>query len=257
VHPPAKRDMALAMAAARHILVAHGKMYQAIRENAPHSPQIGPVLNMTDVQPGSDSDEDRAAAGLMDAYWNLVWLEGIKNGVVGPPAGGGEQVPGLKGTWDFIGLNYYSRTVVKAGRPPMGLERLDTPAGAERSTMGWEVYPEGFYRVQGRLKPYGKPVYITENGIGTDDDEQRQRYIIRHLQQTHRAISEGLDVRSYLHWSFQDNFEWAEGFRQKFGLIAMEEGTRKRLPRPSADMFRDMARANAISDELLARYGSQ
>ncbi len=255
VHPPAKRDMALAMAAARHILIAHGKMYGAIRENAPHSPQIGPVLNMTDVQPASESKEDQQAAQLMDSYWNGMWLEGIEKGIVAPPAGGGEEVPGLKGTWDFIGLNYYSRTVVKAGRPPMGLERLDPPAGAERSTMGWQVYPEGFHRVQMRLKPYGKPVYITENGIGTDDDEQRQSYIVRHLQQTHRSMSEGLDVRAYLHWSLQDNFEWAEGFRQKFGLVAMEEGTLKRLPRPSAYMFRDMARANAVSDELLKQHG--
>ena len=68
-------------------------------------------------------------------------------------------------------------------------------------------------------------------------------------------MSEGLDVRAYLHWSLQDNFEWAEGFRQKFGLIAMEEGTLKRLPRPSAHMFGDIARANAVSDELLKQYG--
>ncbi len=121
--------------------------------------------------------------------------------------------------------------------------------------MGWEVYPEGFYRVQARLKAYGKSVYITENGIGTDDDEQRQRYIVRHLREVHRAISDGVDVRGYLHWSFQDNFEWAEGFRQRFGLIAMEEGSRNRLPKPSAYMFRDIAAANAVSDELLARYG--
>ncbi len=122
--------------------------------------------------------------------------------------------------------------------------------------MGWEVYPEGFYRVQARLKPYGKPVYITENGIGTDDDEQRCRFIVRSLRETHRAMSEGLDVRAYLHWSFQDNFEWAEGFRQKFVLLAMEAGTRDRLPRASAGMFRDIARANAVSDKLLARYGN-
>jgi beta-glucosidase len=256
MHPPARQDAALAMQAARNILIAHGKMYEAIRENAPHRPQIGPVLNMTDARPESESQEDRRAVRLFDQYWNTYWLEGIKNGVVGPPAGGGEEVPGLKGTWDFIGLNYYSRTVVKAGPPPMGIERVDPPAGAETSTMGWEVYPEGFYRVQARLKAYGKPVYITENGIGTDDDEQRCRYIVRHLQQTHRAIAEGLDVRSYLHWTFQDNFEWAEGFRQKFGLIATEEGTQNRLPRRSAYMFRDIARANAVSDELLKKYGA-
>ena len=121
--------------------------------------------------------------------------------------------------------------------------------------MGWQVYPEGFYRCQTRLKAYGKPVYITENGIGTDDDEQRCRYVIRHLQQTRRAMDDGVDVRGYLHWSLQDNFEWAEGFRQKFGLIAMGEGSRNRLPRPSAYLFRDIARANAVPDELLAKWG--
>lgn len=255
MHPPAKRDMPLAMAAARHILIAHGKMYEAIREAAPHSPQIGPVLNMIDVQPASDSEEDRQAAQLFDMYWNTYWLEGIKNGVVGPPAGGGEEVPGLKGTWDVIGLNNYSRSVIAAGPPPMGVRQVQPGPDAETSTMGWEVYPEGFYRVQARLKPYGKPVYITENGIGTDDDEQRCRFIIRSLRETQRAISEGVDVRSYLHWSFQDNFEWAEGFRQKFGLVAMEEGNRNRLPRPSAYMFRDIARANGVSEELLKLHG--
>jgi len=255
VFPPQKQDLALAMTAARHVLIAHGKMYHAVREAAPHSPQIGPVLNMIDVQAASDSPEDRQAAQLMDTYWNTYWLNGIRDGVIGPPVGGGEEAPGLKGTWDFIGLNYYSRGVVGAGPPPMGIRQVPPPAGAETSTMGWQVYPEGFYRCQTRLKAYGKPVYITENGIGTDDDEQRCRYVIRHLQQTRRAMDDGVDVRSYLHWSFQDNFEWAEGFRQKFGLIALEEGTRDRIVRPSAHMFRDIARANAVPDELLSKYG--
>jgi len=253
--PPCKQDMGMAMTATRNILSAHGKMYAAVREAAPHSPQIGPVLNMTDAQPASDSEEDRRAAQLLDSYWNAFWLDGFRDGVVGPPAGGGEEVAGLKGTWDFVGLNYYSRSVVGAGPPPMGIRQLPPPEGAETSTMGWQVYPEGFYRCQARLKAYGKPVYITENGIGTDDDEQRCRYIIRHLQQTRRAIDDGVDVRSYLHWSFQDNFEWARGFRQKFGLIALEDGTLNRIVRPSAHMFRDIARANAVPDELLAKWG--
>ena len=123
--------------------------------------------------------------------------------------------------------------------------------------MGWQVYRQGFYRCQTRLKAYGKPVYITENGIGTDDDEQRCRFIIRSLKQVQRAINDGVDVRGYLHWSFQDNFEWAEGFRQKFGLVALEEGTRNRLPRPSAHMFREIAKANGVPDELLARFGGE
>ncbi|MEX0801360.1 MAG: glycoside hydrolase family 1 protein [Dehalococcoidia bacterium] len=255
VHPPCERDMGLAMAAARHILIAHGKMYHAIRESAPHDPQIGPVLNMIDVQPASDSEEDRRAAQLFDTYWNEFWLRGLSTGVLGPPAGGGEEAEGLNGTWDVVGLNYYSRSVIAAAGGAMGVRQVQPGPESERSTMGWEVYPDGFYRVMMRLKGYGRPVYITENGIGTDDDEQRQRYIVRHLQRVHQAINEGLDVRSYLHWSFQDNFEWAEGFRQKFGLVEREQGTLNRVPKPSAAMFREIATSNAVSDGLLARLG--
>jgi len=254
VHPPAKRDFALAMTAARNILVSLGRMHNAIRAAVPHSPQIGPVINMTYVMPASDSEEDRNAAALFDQYWNAYWLDGLRDGVTGRPAGDGEEVPGLKDAWDFVGLNYYSRSVIAGGRGVMGLRQVPPPPDAETSTMGWEVYPEGFYQCMARLKAYGKPVYITENGIGTDDDEQRCRCVLRHLREVHRAIGDGVDVRSYFHWSFQDNFEWAEGFRQKFGLLAMEEGTLNRLPRPSAYMFRDIARANALPAALLQKY---
>ena len=253
VFPPQKRDFRLAMTVAKHVLMAHGKMYEAIRSSAPHKPVIGPVINMSYVMPASDSEEDRQAAQLWDQYWNGYWLDGIRDGVIGAPAGRGEEAPGLKGTWDIIGLNYYSRAVVKGGGT-LGFRLVPPAADAETSRMGWEVYPEGFYRCITRLKQYGKPVYITENGIGTDDDEQRCRYVVRHLREAQRAMSEGVDVRSYLHWSFQDNFEWAEGFRQKFGLIALEEGTRNRIARPSAQMFRDIARANAVPATLAERY---
>ena len=252
--PPCRHDAQQFATATRHMLAALGAMHQAVRESAPHSPQIGPVINMTYVMPASDSEADRQAARIMDQYLNAYWLDGLHRGVIGPPAGNGEEVAGLRGAWDFIGLNYYSRAVVKAGPPPLGLEQVPPPPGAETSTMGWEVYPEGFYQCIARLKQYGKPVYITENGIGTDDDEQRCRYVVRHLNEVHRTISDGVDVRSYLHWTFQDNFEWALGFRQKFGLFAREEGTLNRIPKPSAEMFREIARANAVSAALAEKY---
>jgi beta-glucosidase len=254
VFPPQKRDMGMAMTAARHILMSLGSMHNAIKENAPHNPSVGPVINMIHVMPASDSEEDKAAAKKFDQYWNAYWFDGLRDGVIGPPAGGGEEVPGLKGAWDFVGVNYYSRSVIQASRGIMGLRQVNPPEDSERSTMGWQVYPEGFYNCLKRAASYGVPVYITENGIGTDDDEQRCSYVIRHLKQVHRAISEGADIRSYLHWSFQDNFEWAEGFRQKFGLIAMEENTLNRIQKPSAHMFRDIAQANAVTPDIIERY---
>jgi beta-glucosidase/6-phospho-beta-glucosidase/beta-galactosidase len=120
--------------------------------------------------------------------------------------------------------------------------------------MGWEVYPEGFYHLLRRLQAYGQPIYVTENGISTLDDDQRCRYLLRHLREMGRAISEGADVRGYLHWTLTDNFEWAQGYYQKFGIVAMEPNMRERRPRPSAYLYRDIAQANAVRAEQFERY---
>ncbi len=254
VHPPGVRDLDLAMEAMRNIQKSLATMHNAVRENAPHKPKIGPVINMTYSMPASDSEEDKEGARRMDQYWNKYWLDGFRDGVSGEPAGQGEEVPGLKGAWDFVGLNYYSRNVMAGSRNRMGMKPVPPPRGAECSTMGWQVYPEGFYQCMLRLKDYGIPVYVTENGIGTDDDEQRQSYVVRHLREVGRAIKAGTDVRSYFHWCQQDNFEWAEGYRQKFGLFETEEGTLNRIPRPSAYMFKEIAQANAVPGNLIAKY---
>lgn len=254
VHPPGVRDVDQGMEAMRNIQKSLATMHNAVRENAPHKPKIGPVINMTYAMPASDSDEDKAAAKAMDDYWNGYWLEGFRNGISGPPAGEGEEVPGLKGAWDFMGLNFYSRSVMAHSRNQMGMRQIPPPEGSECSTMGWQVYPEGLYQCLVRLKGYGVPIYITENGIGTDDDEQRISYLVRHLFQVDRAIKEGVDVRSYLHWCQQDNFEWAEGYRQKFGLFEREEGTLNRIPKPSADAFKDWAENNRVPADLVEKY---
>jgi beta-glucosidase len=254
VHPPGERDVAKGMKAARNIQKSLATMHNGVRENAPHNSKIGPVINMTYAMPYTDSDEDEAAARAMDQYWNGYWLDGFRDGISGPPAGNGEEVPGLKGAWDFVGLNYYSRSVMAHSGNRMGMKQIPPPEDAERSTMGWQVYPDGLYQCLMRLKTYRIPVYVTENGIGTDDDDQRISYLVRHLFQVDRAIKDGVDVRSYLHWCQQDNFEWAEGYRQKFGLFEREEGTLNRIPKPSASMFKQWAQSNAISGDLVEKY---
>ena len=156
------------------------------------------------------------------------------------------EPPGLKGAWDFVGLNYYSRGVVAGSRGIMGLRQIPPPAGAETSTMGWEVYPEGFYQCITRLKHYGIPVYITENGIGTDDDEQRIQYVQSALEGVLRAIADGIDVRGYTYWSLLDNFEWAYGYRPRFGIVSVDRTTFERTPKPSAHWLGQIAKANAL-----------
>jgi beta-glucosidase len=255
VFPPCDQDMGEASTVARNLLIAHGKMYQAIREAAPHSTPIGIVMAVDYIRPKDpDSDADRQTAQMVDGMMNEYFLAGIESGTIGPPGGQGEEVPGLKGTWDFIGFNYYSRTLVSQRMLTEGLPHGEPPPDAELSVMGWEVYPEGFYHVFKRLSKYGVPIYVTENGISVVEDNQRCRYLLNHLQQMHRAMSEGVDVRGYLHWTLMDNFEWAEGYYQKFGLVAMDPETRERQPRPSAYLFRDIARANAVTAEQFRQY---
>jgi beta-glucosidase len=144
---------------------------------------------------------------------------------------------------DWIGVNYYSRTFV--GWPWTG----STPATGEMTDFGWEIYPEGLYQVLRRVGRFGKPVVITENGISDADDDQRPAYIISHLREVLRAIRDGVDVRGYMHWSLLDNFEWAEGYEQHFGLA-----TRSRELRPSARVYGAIARANALGDEVLGTF---
>jgi beta-glucosidase len=138
---------------------------------------------------------------------------------------------------DWIGVNYYSRNLV--GWPP-AMRHLDS---ANRTDFGWEIYPQGLYDVLRRVGQYSKPVVITENGIADADDDQRPGYIVAHLRQMHRAIADGVDLRGYMHWSLLDNFEWAEGYEQHFGLA-----TRDRVLRPSASLYGGIARANALEE---------
>jgi beta-glucosidase len=255
VFPPCQQDMGQAMVAARHLLLAHGRMYHAIHEATSHHPLVGIVMNMGYFQPKDpESEGDRRVAQMADALMNEYFLAGIDRGLIRPPVGQGQEAPGLKGAWDLVGLNYYSRTLVSTDFLTKGSLFGEPPPGAEISLMGAEVYPEGFYRHLKRVQAYGQPIYVTENGISTLDDDQRCRYLLRHLREMRRAMSEGVDVRGYLHWTLMDNFEWAEGYFQKFGIVAMDPSTRERKPRPSAYLYRDIARANAITAEQFQRY---
>jgi beta-glucosidase len=108
--------------------------------------------------------------------------------------------------------------------------------------MGWAVHPDGLREILHRAARTGLPLYVTENGIATEDDAERVDYLTSHVAAVARAIDEGVDVRGYLHWSAFDNFEWAEGYRPKFGLVAVDRaGDLTRTPKPSAHVFAGIA----------------
>lgn len=146
----------------------------------------------------------------------------------------------VRGFFDFLGVNYYHHDRL-AWLPPFKRNENE-----EVSDFGWEIYPEGIYQVLKGYKKLNKPIYITENGIADADDDQRPAFIKNHLFYIHRALSEGVDVRGYLHWSLLDNFEWADGYSMKFGLVEVDRQTFKRTIRPSARAYAEICKNNAL-----------
>ncbi|MGC8781881.1 MAG: glycoside hydrolase family 1 protein, partial [Anaerolineae bacterium] len=157
---------------------------------------------------------------------------------------------------DFTAFNYYQGMAIRAGedgRP----EVVPHPAGAPLTLFGWHVTPQGLYWGPKFLyERYGKPIYITENGCSGMDwvaldgqvhDPQRIDFTHRYLRELGRAIADGVDVRGYFHWSVMDNFEWAEGYKHRFGLIYVDYATQKRILKDSAYWYRDVIASNGAN----------
>jgi beta-glucosidase len=274
IHPPCVRDLSRALPVAKHVLLAHGAMYRAIKDAATHHTAVGPVLQMPYIEPlDPQSEADRGAAAQQDFLFNQYYLDGLQKGVVAAPVGDGAEVPGLRRSYDLVGLNYYARMLVRAGNledaqhtaggahdapskeaPLLGSRRAGEPSEF-RDQMGWEVYPRGLHAQLMRLAPLGCPVYVTENGMATRDERARCRHLLAHLAQCHRALADGLDLRGFFYWTLLDNFEWAEGYTKTFGLIEVDrERDLARRPREAAFLFRDVARAGAVTSDMLARW---
>lgn len=237
--PPLKKDFGLTLRVLGNLLEAHARAYSVIHRHRPDA-MVSIAKHMRVMQPWRRRHPgDRLAAYLQDYLGNEAVLRSFVTGRFL-----GRRIKGLAGSWDYIGLNYYSRNVLRFALDPGNGFAVEVPPGpgAETATLGWEVYPEGLYLCLRRLGRYGKPIVITENGISTDDatdptDEKRIRFLHRHLEAMARAAGEGVDVRGYLYWSLMDNFEWAEGFDKRFGLVAVDYADLSRRPRPSAYEF--------------------
>lgn len=255
MHPPCVRDMGRAITVARHLLRAHAAMFGAAHAAGARAP-VGVVKHMPYFEPlDPTSDADRSACELEDWFMNGCFLESVATGTLRAPFGDGEQVAGLEGAWDAIGLNYYTRVRAAAALPPGGLTARARPGETPEVTdMGWEVHPDGLRACLVRLARYRRPVAVTENGIATCDDDARCRYLVRHLGALHTAIAAGADVRGYYHWTLYDNFEWAEGYRPRFGLVEIDRVTQKRRPRPSALLYRDIIRGGGLASDITELY---
>ncbi len=256
VFPPGKSDLGLAMRVLRHLLLGHAAAYREVHALQPNA-RVGFAHNVRPLDPARPrAPGDRLVTAIADRFYNQAILTALLEGRWSLPLGLG-AAPDLQGTLDWIGLNYYTRDLVRftPGRPRSLFIERGHAENAELLDGGYgEFYPEGLYRCLQRLAAFGRPLYVTENGIPDDDDDQRPRYLVGHLAQVGRALLHGCPVRGYYHWTLVDNFEWAAGWSLRFGLIALDPETQERTPRPSAALYRQIVRAKGIPPDLLDAY---
>lgn len=259
VWPPHRaNDLRGAFTVLRNMALAHGRAYHAMKAEQPDA-KIGVAHHWRLFDPADPARRgDRLIAAIRNRLMNLAFPIAIRNGRLIPPLGGGGLIPWLANTEDWVGLNYYTREHdrfdPRAARIGFGLEQFPD---VERNQLGWEIYPKGLERALVAASPgNGREVLVTENGIPEPDDQdaKRPRYLVQHLAACHRALEAGVNLRGYTYWTSMDNFEWAEGFEPKFGLVHVDFETQARTPKPSAYLYRDIIRENRLSADLLARH---
>ena len=276
VHAPGMRDPYASLRAAHHLLLSHGRALEPLRRNAPGA-QVGIVNILSPAYPASDSDADRDAARQLDGSFNRWFLDPVFRGAYPAdavadrvrrghlPAGGLDFVePGdlacIASPVDFLGVNYYSRGVVRAGADGAP-ESVRVVPEAELTEMGWEVYPEGLLETLVRVHRDYAPrrIHVTENGAAFPEpadgperfaDARRVDFLRRHLAAADRAIAAGVPLEGWFVWSLMDNFEWGQGYSRRFGLFHVDYATQRRTPRDSARWYREHIARCAAADAV-------
>jgi beta-glucosidase len=268
VNAPGHRNSYEAPIALHHLMRAHAAAVRVYRDG--WKQQIGLVVNLEPKDPASERPEDLAAAYRADVYNNYWHLDPVFFGsypeampdIFGEswPSFRAEDVAAIREPVDFVGVNYYSRRVVRddPAAPPPRVAPVPVPEALHMDT-GWEVFPEGLTRALLWVRErYGSvPIYVTENGAAFADPERapggadgrvqdplRVRYFREHLLALQDAMLQGVDVRGYFAWSLLDNFEWASAYSLRFGLVHVDYATQRRTLKASAEYYREVIRTN-------------
>jgi beta-glucosidase len=263
-HAPGHRDPGEALAVAHHLLLAHGWAVQSIRRQSPQA-QVGITHILVAVEPASAAERDRDAARALDGTFNRWFLDPIYRGAYPEDVVADRVRLGHLGTaelpfvqpgdmaaiataTDFLGVNYYSRAVVRAGADGSPVAAATT-SPEERTAMGWEVWPQGLHDVLTRVTREYAParLYVTENGAAYEDevepsgrihDARRIEYLRRHLDACRQAIAAGVPLAGYFVWSLLDNWEWAQGYEKRFGIVRVDYDSQRRTAKDSALWYR-------------------
>jgi beta-glucosidase len=249
--PPGKKDPASAIRALQGMLRSHALAYHKLHGLAAEQGRkirVGVAHHFRIFDPRTASPVDALIASVLSGAFNWAFPDALQTGRLGLliPRPVFKSFKDLKGTQDFIGVNYYTRDFVDRFSLDRGFQefQLADSKGPPKTDVKWEIYPEGIYRI---LKSVSAryphlPILVTENGLADRDDTRRLAFLREHLYQLSRAIKDGVRLEGYCHWSLLDNFEWAEGFGPRFGLYEVNYETLERTPRLSAEFFSYVAR---------------
>jgi beta-glucosidase len=221
--PPQKKSIFAYYGVLKNLISAHKRAYQVIKKYDADA-HVGIAKHQVAFQVLHPTLFNNLLKKIGHYFWNEWFLNHIRH------------------HQDFIGLNHYNRNVIDNG--------FGKNPNAVQTDFGWEYWPASICQALIELKPYGKPIYITENGIADASDELRKKFIPAALAAVHQAIADGADVRGYFYWSLLDNFEWDKGFWLRFGLIEVDYATQKRTIRPSALAYAEIARTNTLDNTL-------
>ena len=257
IFAPGLKSQKAAMQVAHHLLLSHGLALQALRAERCSAP-LGIVLNQAPIHAATDSPQDLAKARIDDGLTIRWYMDALLRGSYpedvleflgrdAPQIAPGDMAA-IQQPLDFLGINYYTRNLSGTGVPldPIG-------SGREVTDMGWEVFPAGLTELLLRLKADYRlpPIYVTENGAAYRDrlvdgrvaDADRIRYLQSHIAAMADALEAGVDVRGYFVWSLLDNFEWADGYSKRFGLVFVDYATQRRTLKDSALWYQSFCSA--------------
>ncbi len=268
IHAPGLHDKQLAVNVGHHVLLSHGLAVPRLRAHLPPTAQVGISIDFYPIYAADQRPETLLAARRADTFRNRWFLDPVFRGrypeglfsdmQVAPPPAHADDFSIISTPIDFLGVNYYSRMLVRArsdgeaagenGTPTESFEAIESIPGSSYTAMGWEIFPDGLANILARIhREYApKALMITESGAAFNDyldsdgsihDQQRIDYLRRHIQSVAQVVRQGVPVKGYFVWSLLDNFEWAEGYRKRFGLIYVDYPTQRRIIKDSGRWY--------------------
>ncbi len=239
VWPPQEKSFSKAQKVVDNLALSHIKAYSRIhgiykKRNLP-KPLVSIAKNMQLFEPCKRTLRNNLAVYLRDRTFNFDLLDKLTR----------------HKTLDFIGINYYTRSLVDVEKWHFRNLFLDCckkgHSSLQKNSLGWDIYPEGLHNLLLRLKRYNLPIFILENGICTEDDALRWNFISQHLKSVYLAMNKGVNILGYIYWSLIDNFEWDKGFSPRFGLIEVDYNTYNRRIRESAMRFAQVCKTGMLN----------